>query len=96
MKTRVRDILLTMIIMAAAVFALWLAVGMSTKANAQTQGFFSVQRQTMDASNETFLYRLIDRELGTVCYYRHTSRLAPTTLGCVKYQETTHVQPQRP
>ena len=48
-------------------------------------GFFTVESQVQ--SEETYLYRLIDRELGTVCYYRHASRMPPIPLGCVKYTE---------
>lgn len=76
-------------IIAAAVFlAVVLLTGLTAvvvHAQPVRTGFFSVESQVQ--FDETYFYRLIDRELGTVCYYRHTSRLPPTSLGCVKYTE---------
>lgn len=60
------------------------AVAVVNAKSART-GFFTVESQMQ--SEETYLYRLIDRELGTVCYYRHASRMPPIPLGCVKYTE---------
>lgn len=65
-------------------------------AAAQTAAFFTIERQTISESGETYVYRMIDSQLGVVCYYRHTSRLPPTTLGCVKYKETGNARIQRP
>lgn len=62
-----------------------LAAVVVVNARSARTGFFSVESQVQ--FDETYFYRLIDRELGTVCYYRHTSRLPPTSLGCVKYTE---------
>jgi hypothetical protein len=60
------------------------AVAVVNAKSART-GFFTVESQMQ--SEETYLYRLIERELGTVCYYRHASRMPPIPLGCVKYTE---------
>lgn len=62
-----------------------LAAAVVVNAKSARTGFFTVESQMQ--SEETYLYRLIDRELGTVCYYRHASRMPPIPLGCVKYTE---------
>lgn len=69
-----------------------LAAVVVVNAKSARAGFFSVESQVQFEG--TYFYRLIDRELGTVCYYRHTSQLPPTTLGCVKYTEPS-AQPRK-
>lgn len=67
------------------------AVAVVNAKSART-GFFSVESQMQFEG--TYFFRLIDRELGTVCYYRHTGHLPPTSLGCVKYTEPS-AQPRK-
>lgn len=69
----------------AALLVGGLAAVVVVNAKSARTGFFSVESQVQ--FNETYFYRLIDRELGTVCYYRHANQLPPTPLGCVKYTE---------